>query len=49
MFFTHPKSREPYKITNDWIVTGIFSDQCIGCMQCVNICPKSAITIEETG
>lgn len=49
VFFAHPRSREPYKITSKWIVTGIFADQCSGCMQCVNICPKKAITIKEAG
>lgn len=48
VFFTYPKSREPHRVKDDWVVTGIFADRCVGCGECVNVCPKGAIKMKET-
>ncbi|MBE0481514.1 MAG: 4Fe-4S binding protein [Dehalococcoidia bacterium] len=46
VFGAYPRGRrERGTAARDWMVFAIFPSECTGCMQCVTLCPRRAITV----
>ena len=46
VFGTYPRQRRvPGVRAGDWVIFPMFISQCTGCMECVNLCPETAISV----
>jgi formate hydrogenlyase subunit 6/NADH:ubiquinone oxidoreductase subunit I len=46
VFLTYPAvKRKPGKKAENWIVIPALASHCVGCKECVNICPQKAISL----
>ncbi|UCC60114.1 MAG: 4Fe-4S binding protein [Dehalococcoidia bacterium] len=46
VFGTQPRTpRQPGALAQDWVIFPVFASQCTGCLECIEFCPRRAITV----